>query len=165
MTDRMALQRRNKGQARILEAVVAALLIFIVFTGSSFLVNRLDTTSTQERTDLDRLGYNVLSKLTESRTIEATIENNATSQIMRQIELKNFIRSAVPSSMLFSLDITEYGRNETWVMPLSVMTISNADGVSFSNSLTISSTPTLYTSKNGNIYYLVLILASGKGGA
>lgn len=163
MTDRKIWQGKDKGQARILEAVVAASLIFIVFTGSSFLVNRLDTTSTQERTDLDRLGYNVLSKLAESGTIEATIEKNSPNS---RIDLKNFVRSAIPSSMLFCLNVTkyEYDQNSNWVLPQSPIMISNTEPASFTSSLTISSTPAMYTSRNGNIYYLVLMLANGKGG-
>lgn len=168
MKDHPIRGKNARGQARILEAIVAALIIFIVFTGSSLLVNRLDTTSTQERTDLDRLGYDVLNKLTESRTIEATIENSAIDNLTKQIDLKNFIRSAIPSSVLFCLNITQYIEDETWVsqtlvLPETIL-VSNAEPASFANSLTVSSTPTLYTSRSGKIYNLILILANGKGG-
>jgi hypothetical protein len=75
MTGPKPKTRANSGFARILETVVAATIIFIVFTASSFFINSSQIKAVQERTDLDRLGYNVLSRLTESGTIEATIEN------------------------------------------------------------------------------------------
>jgi hypothetical protein len=64
----------NAGYAKILETIVAAAIIFIVFAASSFFVNSSQIKAVQERTDLDRLGYNVLSRLTESGVIEATID-------------------------------------------------------------------------------------------
>ena len=170
MTSRKHKTRANSGQARILETVVAAAIIFIVFAASSFFVNSSKSTTVQETTDLDRLGYNVLSRLTESGTIEATIENSSpplTSISPKVIELKAFVQNSLPSSMLFNLTITNYTSNVgyNWVTPQNLpVSISNINDNSFSNSLAVSSTPMIYTSKNGNIYYLVLILANSGGG-
>ena len=155
-------RRRNAGITRILETIVAAAIILIAFTAASFFISDSKTAALQDRTDLDRLGYNVLSKLTESGTIEATIEQTSPAKV----ELKTFIQNSLPTSMLFNLSISKSapGASGNWATIGEPITVSNVEGNSLSNSIAVSSTPMMFTSKNGNIYYLVLVLASpGEG--
>jgi hypothetical protein len=167
MTNTKNKKRTNSGQARILETVVAAAIIFIVFTGSFFFVSSSKITAVQERADLDRLGYNVLSRITESGAIEATIGTSSltslTSTSPEVIKLKAFVQDSLPSSILFNLTVTKLFPNSE-NLPAS---ISNINDYSLSESLAVSSTPIIYTSKstsnNQNIYYLVLILAHAGG--
>jgi hypothetical protein len=165
--------RANSGFVRILETVVAATIIFIVFAASAFLINSSQVKVVQEKSDLDRLGYNVLSRLIESGTIEATIDNSPTpltsldSTSPEVIGLKAFIQNSIPSSMLFNLNVTKWSSNpdKSWVTPLNLPPlITNSDNDSFSSSLAVSSTPLIYTSKNGNIYYLILVLTNAGNG-
>jgi hypothetical protein len=164
MTNPKTKTRAKSGQARILETVVAATIILIVFTASSFFISSSKITAVQERSDLDRLGYNVLSRLTESGTIEATIENTPPLDV----QLKAFVQNSLPSSMLFNLTISKFIQSSSsgeWVTVQNPpITVSNTDGSSFSGSIEVSSTPMIYTSKNGYIYYLVLILANAGEG-
>lgn len=160
MTNRRAKKRANSGLARILETVVAALIIFIVFAASSFFVTNSSTTAVQERADLDKLGYNVLSRLIESGTIEATIEQLPPLTV----QLKAFLQNSLPSSILFKLTITNYVSTNGWVSPSTLLSLSNSDDSSFLGSAEVSSTPMMYTSKGGNIYYLVLVLANAGQG-
>ena len=95
-------RRGNAGITRILETIVAAAIILIAFTAASFFISDSKTAALQDR-HLDRLGYNVLSKLTESGTIEATIEQTPPAKV----ELKTFIQNSLPSSMLFNLCISK----------------------------------------------------------
>jgi len=158
MTGSKPKTRNNLGFARILETVVAATIIFIVFTASSFFVNSSQIKAVQERTDLDRLGYNVLSRLTESGVIEATIENMPPLNV----QLKAYLQYSLPSSIFFNLTIMNRPSNQDgWV---NLQSLSNSDYSSFSNSLEVSSTPMIYTSKKGNIYYLILVLANAGEG-
>ncbi len=152
----------DSGQSRILEAVIAAMIIFIVFAASSFFINSTKTTIVQERADLDRLGYKVLSKLIESGTIDATIERPAPITA-KQIQLKAFLQHSLPSAILFNLTILNWtsNSNQCWRKFAWVnCSLNNADDNSFSNSAEVSSTPTIYTSKGGNIYQLILVLAN-----
>lgn len=155
------MRRTNAGVARILEAIVAATIIFIAFTAESFFVSYSKTAVAQDRTDLDRLGYNTLSKFTESGTIEATVEQTPPATI----ELKAFIQNSLPTSMLFNLTVTRCNQQGTGGIALGTpMSISNLADDSMLESLAVSSTPMMYTSKSGNIYYLVLTLANpGQG--
>jgi hypothetical protein len=149
------MSRANSGFARILETVIAALIIFIVFTASSFFINSSQLKVVQERTDLDRLGYNVLSRLTESGTIEATIEKIPPAN---DYQIRAYLQHSLPSSMFFNITIMKWSSNENgWV---NLQSLSNTEYNSFSNSLEVSSTPLTYTSKNGNNYYLILIIAN-----
>ena len=152
--------KANSGFTRILETLIAATIIFIVFASSSFFINSSQTKAVQERTDLDRLGYNALSRLTESGTIEATVENTQSSGY----QLKAFLQHSLPSSIFFNLTIMKWSLNEAEWVNLQLQPISNADSSSFSNSLEVSSTPIIYTSKSGNIYYLILVLANAGEG-
>lgn len=150
--------RANSGYARILETVVAASIIFIVFAASSFFVNSSQIKAVQERTDLDRLGYNVLSRLTESGVIEATIEKTPSLNV----QLKAYLQYSLPSSIFFNLIIMKWSPDQKcWK---SLLSLNNTDSSSFSNSLEVSSTPMMYTSESGNTYSLVLNLANAGEG-
>ena len=154
--------RAKKGQARILETIIAATIIFIVFTASSFFVSTSNSTNVQEKTDLDKLGYNVLSRLTESGTIEATVEQSPPLTI----QLKAFLQQSLPSSVLFKFTVMTWdSASSRWVA--SFPSQSNSDDGSFLNSTEVSSTPMVYTSTQNqhHVYYLVLVLANSGQGA
>jgi len=156
------LLRARKGQSRILEAVIAAVIIFIVFSVSMFFIRASDVKVLQERADLDRLGYNVLHGLVESGTIEATIEKFGSG--FGEVYLKTVVQSSLPSTTYFNLTIFNCVDKGSWVELKPLISVSNASVDSFANSLEVSSTNMIYTSKKGNIYHLVLVLARAGGG-
>jgi len=162
------LLRARKGQSRILEAAIAAVIIFIVFSVSMFLIRTSDIRVLQERADLDRLGYNVLHRLVESGTIEETLETPAGPKWMGAGPiLKTFIQNSLPSTTYFNLTIFNCTDKGSWVelKPLKLEPpVNNASPEAFANSLEVSSTNMMYTSKKGNIYHLVLVLARAGGG-
>ncbi|HEY9754161.1 MAG TPA: hypothetical protein V6C97_03245, partial [Oculatellaceae cyanobacterium] len=96
------LRTSNKAITRILETIIAATIILVAFSAASFFMSNPKTAAVQDRTDLDRLGYNVLSKLVESGTIEATVEQTPAAYV----ELKAFVGNSLPSSMLFNLTVS-----------------------------------------------------------
>lgn len=160
------LLKTRKGQSRILEAVIAAVIIFIAFSVSMFLIRASDVKVLQERADLDRLGYNVLHRLVESGTIEETLEEPLDIGFGGAL-LQTTVQRSLPATTYFNLTIfncTESSQG-LWVelrpLPLS---INNTSADSFTKSLEVSSTSMTYTSKIGNIYYLVLVLARAGGG-
>jgi hypothetical protein len=158
--------RENAGIARILEAVIAATIIFIAFAAASFFVSNPRTSAVQDRADLDRLGYNVLSRITESGTVQATVGQTPPA-LEADIQLKTFVQNALPSSILFKLTINQYKQDATgkWVVADQLASVSNTDAPSFSDSIAVSSTPMIYTApETGSIYYLVLVLANPGGG-
>jgi hypothetical protein len=152
--------RANLGNTRIVETVVAAAIIMIVFAASTFFITSPQINAVQEKTDLDKLGYNVLNRLAESGTIEATIEN---VQAPRDaiIPLRAYLHNSLPISIFFNFTVMNWSpEQKNWVNLLPPID----SGGSFSTSLEISSTPIIYTSKTGNIYYLILVLANAGEG-
>jgi len=157
------LLRARKGQSRILEAVIAAVIIFIVFSVSMFLIRASDVRVLQERADLDRIGYNALHRLVESGTIETTIEKYGSG--FGEVYLKTVVQESLPSTMYFNLTIFNCVDKGSWVELDNRRWVSNtSDPKSFAKSLEVSSTNMIYTSKKGNIYHLVLVLARAGGG-
>jgi len=167
VTAKRQWSKSKTGQARILEAVVAATIVFLVFSASSILINGSRVTATQERADLNILGHNVLSRVTEAGTIEATIEKASqplTQTSLEVIELKASLQNSLPSSMFFSLTITNNTKSNDGSQTVNQqLTVGNAEAASFSASTDVSSTPLIYTSKSGNIYFIVLVLANVGG--
>lgn len=154
-----------KGQSRILEAVIAAAIIFLVFSVSLFFVKSSDVKVLPERADLDRIGYNILHELSESGTIEETIENNPLGS--PESHLKVLLQRLLPFSTYFNLTVYEAFNNNVGkarVPPKAIVIVSNATPDVFTNSLEVSSTSIIYTSKNGNIYFISLALSRGGEG-
>jgi len=155
------------GQTRILEAVIAAVIIFTVFSAATFMIQTSDVKVVQERSDLDRLGYNVLSNLMESGVVETTetdptYQNNAT---LRDIYLRTALQSYLPITIYFQFTLFICTDQTTYVKLQTVTdNVTNAPLQLFTNSTEVSSTDTIYTSKNGNVYYTVLLLARAGGG-
>ena len=161
------LTKSRRGQSRILEAVIAAVIIFIVFSVSLYLIRASDVKVRQERADLDRLGYNVLHTLVESGSIDQTLEQyQGGSSWIGETYLEATIQNALQEpSMYFNLTIYKCTGSLTgaWFEP-SPPSVSNAPEGAFAQAMEVSSTSLTYTSKSGNIYYLVLVLTRAGGG-
>jgi hypothetical protein len=163
--------KARSGQSRILEAVIAAAIIFIVFSASMFLIRASDVKILQERADLDRLGYNVLHRLVESGIIEKTLESWPSGSGFAEAILKTAVQRSLPSKIYFNLEIFNCTERvsaenpEDKIVRLEPLPydVSNAPPELFAKSLEVSSTSLIYTSKRGNIYHLVLVLARAGG--
>lgn len=146
------------GQSRILEAVIGAIIIFIVFSVATFLIRASDVRVLQERGDLDRLGYNVLSRMVDSGTIESLIEIPRWDEVLRTT-----IQKFLPSTLLYNLTIFDCVQHSDFVTLEHRTSVSNVQPDAFLSSKEVSSTSIVYTSKRGNIYCLVLLLTRAGG--
>lgn len=149
------LSGSRRGQSRILEAVVAAAVIFIVFSVSSFLVRASDIRVLQERGDLDRLGYNVLHRLVESGAYGEIMERAGSQPELAELHLKEVLQRALPQSIYFNLTITQCDGLTLMTLPINPR---NIHGDTIPNQLEVSSTSLIYTSRDGRIYLLTLTL-------
>jgi hypothetical protein len=156
--------KTSRGQSRILEVVIAAVIIFIVFSVSMFFIQPSDVRVLQERADLDRLGYNVLHRLVESGTIQYFLEVPL-NQTARELNLRTAVQKSLQSAIYFNLTIYNCTESSSGGLGITLnplnLQLSNTSADSFNKSLEVSSTTMTYTSKKGNIYYLVLVLARG----
>jgi len=157
--------RKGEGQARILEAVIAAAIIFVVFSGVTFFMRSSDITIVQERGELDRLGYNILDRIVESGAIEQELETKLDLWTIGQ-HFKAIILQALPSTVYFKLNIFNCTENGPWITlnPISLPNANNTSEDAFAISKEVSSTTVTYTSRTGSIYNIVLVLARGGEG-
>jgi hypothetical protein len=153
------LAKSRKGQMRILESVVAAMIVIILFSVSMFLVSTSNVRVLQEREDLDRIGYNVLNRLVESRTIDEILQ----IPTQREVYLKTTIQEALANTIYFNLTIYSCLDKGSYISLQPLISVTNTLDGSLSNSLEVSSTNVIYTSENGSIYNVLLVLARAGG--
>ncbi|MEM2960883.1 MAG: hypothetical protein QXU67_04700 [Candidatus Bathyarchaeia archaeon] len=151
----------NRGQVRIFEVIVTAIIIFTAFSASIFLIYPSRTWVLYERGDLDRLGYNILHILTETGTLESILEENNVETA--QIRLKTLIGGVLSFTTYYNLTIFACVEDEggtVWLQPL--ISVSNTSPKVLETLYDVSSTMTIYTSHDGKIYYLIIMLAKGR---
>ncbi|MEM2714814.1 MAG: hypothetical protein QXL45_03755 [Candidatus Bathyarchaeia archaeon] len=147
----MVMGRLRLGQARIIEAVMAAILIFIAFTAAFFMLFSSEKFFKQETVDLNRLAYNVLHSLAESGIIDEVINE---TEINAERKLMGALQSLLPQNIYFNLTVYE---TASWSRVLSP--ISNAPPDVFEESGEVASAGITYTSKRvKKTYYLNLKL-------
>jgi hypothetical protein len=159
-----SITRDNSGFSRILEAVIAAVILFIVFSVATFLIQTSDVKTVQERADLDRTGYNVLTSLVESGAIEK-IETSSTLDVKNY--LRTIIQSSLPPTVYFSFSISNCTEKGPYVAMQLVegSDVTNCPSELFANSAEVSSTDLVYTSKSGNVYGIVFLLTRAGAGS
>lgn len=139
------------GQMRILEAVVASILIYIAFTAVFYMLFSSEKSFKYEAVDLGRLAYNVLHRLVESDVIEGILidaQGNGTMLIA-------VLQGLLPQNVLFNLTIYEVGHVGLWNR---VLIISNAPKEAFEVTNEVASASAPYTSRWGRMYFLCLSL-------
>lgn len=139
------------GQVRIIEAVVASVLLFIIFTTAFFMLFSSEKFFGQEVVDLNRLAYNILNRLVESGIIEEAINDGRVDKVKIASALQNLL----PQNVYFNLTISRRTTLGDWA---TISSISNAPRDLFEKSLEVASAGIVYTTKNGGMYHLSLAL-------
>ena len=146
--------RNRQGISRILEAVIAATILLLTFSAAAVMIQSQDVQILQEGGDLDRLGYNVLTTIIESKIIDNPQTNS---------NLKTIIQSNIPSTIYYKFTTFNCINQPDGTIKLEInpnhSDITNTNSPdTFTNLRQISSTSTTYTSTNGQIYKLVFQL-------
>ncbi|MEM2252112.1 MAG: hypothetical protein QXE73_03040 [Candidatus Bathyarchaeia archaeon] len=141
----MVKHKLESGQARIIEAVMASILIFIAFTAAFFMLFSSEKFFKQETVDLNRLAYNVLHRLAESGVLDEIDET----------KIRRVLHGLLPQNIYFNLTI--YETSDSGGLR-SALYISNAPPEVFEKSSEVASAGITYTSKMGKTYYLNLKL-------
>jgi hypothetical protein len=159
--------RDRRGFSRILEVVIAAVIIFVAFSVATFLIQTSDVRVLQERADLDRLGYNVLSSMVNSGAVEVIESDSAYQNWMlfdRGTYLRTTVQSYLPVTMYFNLTLSNCTDMTTYAKQQAVANVTNTPSGLIENSTEVSSTDIIYTSKKGNVYHAILLLTrAGEG--
>jgi len=136
------------GQMRILEAVIASIIIFMAFSAAFYFIYSTQNIFAQEAIDLNRLAYNTLHQIAESGIIEKTIEEETGGVDQLKIALQELL----PANIYFNLTVNPINPSGE---PISA---SNAPAEAFKKTGEVASASIIYTSKRGNIYHMVLKL-------
>lgn len=139
------------GQVRVIEAVVASIIMLIMFTAAFYMLFSSEKFFKQEVVDLNRLAYNVLHHLLESNVVEEAVSEEGA---VNELKLMNVVESLIPQNVLFNLTIWEHEVNR-WNL---IASIHNTPLEVFERASEIASAGVTYTSRSGKILYLNLIL-------
>jgi hypothetical protein len=138
----------RSGQVRILEAVIATIILLIAFTAFYFMLYSSEKFFKQEAVDLNRLSYNTLMHLVESGVVERAVSGDGGA-------LVKALQSLLPPNVFFNLtivDATDPSRG-------AVVSAFNAVPTVFEGPGEVASATITYTSREGKVYMLVLKLA------
>ncbi|MEM1514978.1 MAG: hypothetical protein QXT26_02915 [Thermoproteota archaeon] len=152
----MVMSCRRLGQARIIEAVMASILLLIVFAVAFYMLFSSEKFFKQEVVDLNRLAYNILHRLAESGIIDEAVSGGQNGEI----KLLDALQGLLPQNIYFNLTIYEVDDSGQW-RPVDLngkFYVSNAPHEVFKISSDIASTGIIYTSRNGKTYFLNLVL-------
>lgn len=153
-------QRNRQAVSRILEAIIAAVVLLLTFSAAAVMLQTSGTRELQEGGDLNRLGYNVLSIIVESGAVDKTQAN---------LEINTILRTNLPPTIYYNFTVLNCIQTNGIVtiqadLSPKYKNIANAnDPATFTNSSQVSSTSTMYTSPDGQIRELVLKLARAGG--
>ncbi|MGB9727768.1 MAG: hypothetical protein ACPLZF_05100 [Nitrososphaeria archaeon] len=119
-----------KGISRIIESVVAALLILAAFSISSYLTLPPNTPHQRSSEDLTKFGYNLLSSLAVNDGFDKLIfDSNGNLKDGWEQQLKVVINSLIPQNIVFNITVYNATLNELGFVELKELntkTISNA---------------------------------------
>jgi len=150
---------RSKGQLRVIEAVLATIIIFTTFASAAYLLKSHRTWATRHLEELEKTGYNALQRLAESGGLEMTVGDSRPGW---EVHLKLLLETILPASVYYNLTILA-SRYQNGIVTLEdySQAITNVQSAGFINSPEIASVTYVYTCRNAKVYVLVLQLATG----
>lgn len=150
--------RNRQAVSRILEAVIAAVVLLLTFSAAAVMIQSSGTRVLQEGGDLDRLGYNVLSIIVESGVVDEPQAN---------LEISTILRTNLPPTIYYNFTVFNCIQASGIIKIQADLKYNNivntSNPATFTNSSQVSSTSTVYTSPNGQIRQLVLQLTRAGG--
>jgi len=128
----MKRSKKNKGQVRIIEAILASFLIFIAVSFiSTFAVTPLS--STYETGELERIGHNVLHDLDEQRLLGSYIYNPEWGNLTLALMV------CLPPDVYFNLTVYDLYSNPVNVQDGNYVQICYGDPEVFETSTSVAS--------------------------
>jgi len=158
------LRSCRRGQARLIEAALAALVLFVGLSLVSFLVGPMNTLVIEPRGELEKRAYNTLYRLSNAGVYEETIMSG---DPYSEDSLKSAISRLLSPHVHYNLTIY----NATQVDPISVnmekiVTVTNLEEGSpvSSEDLFVVCVRAPYTTRSGSVLVFTLALGSmGQG--
>jgi len=161
---RRRTRRARRGQFRIIEAAISAIIIFVTLVAVNQFTRIPRLIMTGRSGSLRTIAYNTLYRLADTGVLENTVVLGTTDW---EGNLKIVLDTLLPSTVYFNL--TVYSLSNTAPTSFSVYNremISNSiSPTAFTDTPEISSAAFLYVAHNSKMYLLRLQLAEGGVGS
>jgi hypothetical protein len=157
--------RARRGQFRIIEAAISAVIIFITLVAVNQFMRIPRLIMTGRSGSLRAIAYNTLYRLADTGVLENTLVIGSTDW---EGNLKIVLDTLLPSTVYFNLTVYAFSNAEqpTSFSIYNKQMISNSfSQTAFTDTPEISSASFLYVAHNSKIYLLRLQLAEGGVGS
>jgi hypothetical protein len=163
----LKLLKARKGIMRVIEALFASIIILATIVASNQLVVFPNPFTSRTKSDLEKLGYNLMFKLAQDKAFERLILDD--SHYIRSDNWENdakiFLSGLLPTGVYFKLTVYEVSDNGE-ASPINRQPITNAESeevfLKGGDVVTVIYTYTMKIKKGGEeeiatlLFYLVL---------
>jgi hypothetical protein len=153
--------RARKGQFRIVEAAISAMIIFVALAAVSQFTRMPRLIMTGRSESLRATAYNTLYRLADTGILDGTL---GVGNPDWERNLKIVLDTLLPSTVYYNLTVYIFNNTAqpTYYAAFNKGIISNsASQTAFTNTPEISTATYLYVAQNAKIYLLRLQLAEG----
>ncbi|MGQ9514316.1 MAG: hypothetical protein ACUVTL_04620 [Thermoproteota archaeon] len=159
------MSRSRRGQLRVIEATIAAIMIFFSFLTASYFTRSPRSWTLSRGEDLTRMGYNVLHSLAVTDVLDNTI---ASGKQGWEQQLNFILEALLPSTVLYNLTVYKVlSKSDGWqteYKTFNTIKITNTESdEAFIKSPEVVSISYLFTSRQGDAYSLVLQISEMRG--
>jgi hypothetical protein len=152
-------RQRRMGQFRIIEAAVAAIIIFVTIAAVNQFTRNPRLIMTGRSASLRSLAYNILYRLADTTILENTVGKGSSGW---ENDLKIVLDTLLPSTVYFNLTVYAFQTETSSFVIYNRKAISNCRSQdAFEQTPEISSATFLYVARNSKMYVLRLQLAEG----
>jgi len=154
----------KKGQFRIIEALISSIIVIIAFIAAVQLQQLPRIWVMREKSDLEEMGFNILTYLAEKGVLERVIrpDNEDWEKDMCLV-----LKILLPPMLYFNMSVFEIKVSENgtvFIEPVNDDLITNTPREGSERVPEMVSVTYVYTTKTGRIYLIVLSLTRSKGG-
>jgi hypothetical protein len=123
----LKLLRARKGIMRVIEALFASIIILVAIVASNQLIVFPNPFTSRTRSDLEKLGYNLMFKLAQDKAFERLIldDDNGVRSGWEN-DAKIFLSGLIPIGVYFNLTVYEVLDNGE-ASPINSQPITNAE--------------------------------------
>lgn len=154
--------RSREGQFRILEVVFASIIITASYGLTTYLISPANTPAIRGKADIETLGFNLLTQLAASGTLEKTANSGIANW---EEDVKIVMIRLLPPATYFNLTIFRASSGQQGVQytlhntkPITNVQASEAVQA-FKRAPEVASSTYVYTTKDGKTFVLILRLA------
>ena len=151
---------------RILEAMLAALVLMITITIAMNMMKAPSPLSSKGKNELTQFGYDFLIKLTDAQLLDEVMFERGTMRQGWEERMKVLINSMIPANLFYNMTIynTTYVEHfdfgDPVLVKINTVQITNTGSASFTEGLEVASADAIYTTQNFRVLRIHLDLVN-----